>query len=215
VSDLRRNESSPWLAKELSRQLAPVSAPAFLWDRIHAPQPRPRRTALSWMLWPLVASAALLACVGAYREFGVARGLLSERELAGLVENSRGLDFRSDDPVGIRTWVKARTNIDIDLPVEQTTIKGGPVRLLGARLTHLRGVPVVAIDYRAGDNTATLLVSSQPSPLTGNTDPAKRLYSWNMRNQTYMIASSGTKDPRGACVLCHANTAGLLMPAIN
>jgi hypothetical protein len=225
MSDFRRNESSAWLEKELSRQLAPAAAPVFLWDRINAPTSRPRALPgglPGWSLWPLVAGAALLICAGAFWSFGATRGLvsgaadkLSEQELAALTETSKGSGFRSNDPAGIRAWVKAAANIDIDLPAEQTTIKGGPVRLLGARLTHLRGVPIVAIDYRTGDEIATLLVSSQPSALTGNTDPAKHLVSWNMRNQTYTIAFPGTKDAHGACVLCHANTPGLLMPAIN
>jgi hypothetical protein len=38
----------------------------------------------------------------------------------------------------------------------------------------------------------------------------EHLLSWNMRNQNYTIAYSEAKDLGGACLLCHANTRGLL-----
>ena len=63
--------------------------------------------------------------------------------MARLAENELGassLDFRSDDPAEIRSWVKARVNVDIDLPAGSSR-----VRLLGARLIRFNGAPVAAV----------------------------------------------------------------------
>jgi hypothetical protein len=59
--------------------------------------------------------------------------------------------------------------------------------------------------------------------LTGSAKASKhlfsqgRLVSWNMRSQTYTIAFlgtgafSGTGNSRGACLLCHANSPGVIL----
>jgi hypothetical protein len=118
------------------------------------------------------------------------------------------LDLRSEDPLEIRTWVKAKTNIDIELP------GSGAVRLLGARLIRLDGAPIAAVAYKVGDSAATLFVCRKRS-VTGGNEPIKhvfsrvnaQLFTWSMREQVYTIASSSAKEPQAACLLCHADPA--------
>src|SRR5580658_2194347 len=115
-----------WIEKELARQLAPVTAPESLWDRINGPQRRPpRRFSLDWAFWPIAVVMLLLAFAGVLRSLGVDRDpeTLTAQELA-LIKSSEGVasgafDFHSDSLEATRTWVKAEANIDIDLPAGQ------------------------------------------------------------------------------------------------
>jgi hypothetical protein len=221
-----------WLEKELTRQLAPVTAPESLWDRIgewdrinEGRAGQRRRVSLERIFWPVAAAMVLLALAGVLRTLGTDRDpdKLAEQELATMAGVSRGFDFRSESFEDTRAWVKAAANIDIDLPPGQPAADRGIVRLLGARLIHVRGLPIAAIDYRVGDEVATLFVSGKRAGLTGNTEASRhlfsktgsprktRLFSWNMRNQTYTIAFSGAEIHQGACLLCHANTPGLMV----
>jgi hypothetical protein len=210
-----------WLEKELARQLAPVSAPESLWDRINQRQPGPRRRApLERAFWPVLAAMVLLALAGVLRTLGAARDTekLAEQELAAVAGTSRGFDFRPESFEDTRKWVKAEANIDIDLPPVQPAVDHATVRVLGVRLIHLRGLPVAAIDYGFGDEVATLFVSGKRAGLAGNTEASRHLFSrpksaadaqfvsWNMRNETYTIAFPGAKNFHGACLLCHATT---------
>jgi hypothetical protein len=214
-----------WLEKELARQLAPVTAPESLWDRINR-QPRrpPRRALVDRAFWPVAVVMLVLAFAGVLRTLSADRDpdTFTEQELA-LLGASGGFDFRSDNFEAARTWVKAEANIDIDLPAGQPVADPAlhperVVRLLGVRMVQLRGLPIAAIDYRVGDEVATLFVSGKRPGLTGNAGASRhvfsrtksagdaRLYSWSMRNQTYTIAFSGAGNSRAACMLCHSNT---------
>src|SRR5579871_1643537 len=54
---------SDWMERELKRQLAPVSAPDSLWDRVERAR-REKRVAAGqagWILWPAVAAIMLFA----------------------------------------------------------------------------------------------------------------------------------------------------------
>jgi hypothetical protein len=94
----------------------------------------------------------------------------------------------------------------------------GAVRLLGVRMARLRGLPVAAIDYRVGDEGATLFVSGKRGGPSGNGADSRhvflptkstgdaRLYSWSMHNQIYAITFSGAENSHAACLLCHANS---------
>ncbi len=215
------NEGSPWfesaaLEHELARQLAPVAAPENLWDRIHEPRSRaPRSMPTAWVAWPATV-VVLIACAGVYWKMNHAREPLAE-----LPPASRDFDFRSNDFGAIRRWVKAESNIDIDLPDGSAT-SAAPVLLLGVRLIRFRGSPAAAIDYHIGERAATLVVSRKQEGLSGDTEVGKHLFSamksagkehllsWNMRNQNYTIAYSEDKDLGGACLLCHSNTRGLI-----
>jgi hypothetical protein len=213
------NEGNSWLESELARQLAPVPAPENLWDRIHEPQRSipavPRGMPIAWVAWPATV-VVLIACAGIYWKVSHGREPLAE-----LPPASRDFDFRSNDFGAIRKWVKAESNIDIDMPDGSAT-SAAPVLLLGVRLIRFRGSPAAAIDYHVGEGAATLVVSGKQAGLSGNTEVGKHLFSamksagkehllsWNMRNENYTIAYTGEKDLGGACLLCHANTRSLL-----
>jgi len=199
---------APWLEMELARQLCPVAAPESLWDRIHEQQASRRDKPDRWVLWPIAAALLLVASGGAAwrivmaRDPGAGLARLAEHEL-----RADSLDFRSEDPLEIRTWVKARANIDIDLPAGRSA-----VRLLGARLIQFKGAPVAAVAYRVGDDDAALLVMGKRSAATSKhlfspvqSAGSARLFTWSMRQQEYTIAFAGAKDPQGACLLCHVN----------
>ena len=201
-----------WLEMELARQLRPVEAPEALWDRIQEPRtnrgagPRPARS--SFRLWPIAATVLLMSSgIAAWRmslprDPGSAMEKLAERELS----SPQQFDFYSADPREIRAWVKAKANINLELP------DSSAVRLLGVRLIRLDGEPVAAVGYKVGDSAATLLVCRNRS--ANGATPAKHVFSrmnarvltWTMRAQVYTIASAA-KDPQAACQLCHADPA--------
>jgi hypothetical protein len=193
-----------WLEMDLSRGLGPVSAPEALWDRIHEPRIPPRTS--SFRLWPIAAALLMMTSgvvawrISLARDPVSAMERLAARELVGPHE----FDLRSEDPLEIRTWVKARTNIDIELPGSSA------VRLLGARLIRLDGVPVAAVGYQVGDSAATLLVCRKRSGASTTkhvfSRAESRLLTWTMRDQVFTIASAA-KDPQAACQLCHADPA--------
>jgi hypothetical protein len=149
-----------------------------------------------------MASGGVAWRIGLALDAGVEMARLAEHELV-----ASSLDFRSDDPAEIRRWVKAKVNVDIDLPA------GPPVvRLLGARLIQFKGTPVAAVAYRVGDDDAALLVMPKRSAATARHQFSRvdsagsvRLFAWSMRRQEYAIAFAGTRDPQDACLLCHAN----------
>jgi len=210
------------LERELSRQLAPVAAPEDLWTRIHEPRrPATRGIPIAWIALPATV-VVLVAFAGLYRN-AYWKANRAHEPLAELPPASRDFDFRSSDFGAIRKWVKAESNIDIDLPDGSAT-SASPVLLLGVRLIRFRGSPAAAIEYHVGEGAATLVVSGKQAGLSGNTEVGKHLFSamksagkdhqqllsWNMRNQNYTIAYSGAKDLGGACLLCHANTRSLI-----
>jgi hypothetical protein len=194
-----------WLEMELARQLGPIEAPEALWDRIHEPRTRHRPT--SFQLWPIAAALLLtvsgvvawrISPVGQVPDLPSAMEKLAELELNG----PQRYDLYSADPLEIRTWVKARTNVDLELPGSST------VRLLGARLILLNGNPVATVAYKVGDSPATLLVCrKRTGALTAKHTFSRisaRVRTWTMRGQVYTIASTA-KDPQAACQLCHAD----------
>jgi hypothetical protein len=219
-----KNHSSLWLEKELARQLAPVSAPDSLWDRINQPR-RARRQGIGfeWAFWPAATAMVLLAFAGVLRTRTAHpdSGRITEQESALLTSGFGRLDLRSDSFEETRAWVKSHAGLDIEIPPESAD--RGAVRLLGARLIRFRGLPVAAIDYVAGDQTATLLVAGRDVAWAGDARSPRhvlspeestggvRIVSWNSRNQSYAIAFSSARNSHGACLLCHANTPGLIV----
>jgi hypothetical protein len=205
---------APWLETELIRQLGGVPAPEALWERIEERHASPPVRSFRLPAWPmaaaviLAASASVLWRTNAIREPAATMQSLALQELHGAQ-----VDFRSDDPVEIRNWVKAKADVDIALP------SGRPVsgiRLLGARLLEFRGEPVAAVSYLVGAGAATLLVSQRSGRLDVASEAHRftpvesvnnaQLFSWRMRGQEYMIACSATKDPQVACLLCHTQS---------
>jgi hypothetical protein len=215
------NEAAPWLERELARQLAPVNAPASLWNRIQEPRPRfGRSDSLRWLAWPAVVLMTLIVCAGLFRRMDRARQ--PDREPVEFAGSSNVFDLRSSDFAAIRSWVKTQAAIDIDLPEGAAATDNAIVRLFGVRLIRVRGLRVAAIDYGIGDDVATLFVSEKRGARGTKTEATKHLFSstkstgetrvvsWNMTNQNYTIAFSGAGDAHGACLLCHANTPGLV-----
>jgi hypothetical protein len=215
MPDRHLDEATPWLARELGRQLAPVAAPDGLWAGIQEARTAPRRSfSFRWTVWPVFAALTLVSCVGLLRELtGMNR--LTQNELAEISAGSKDPDFRSNDFGAIRAWVSAQTRIDIDLPPGESVEGARPVRLIGARLIRFRGSRVAAIDYRVGDRVATLLVSGKRPRLGWTTEPSQHLFSqirmqgggralsWDMGNEVYTIAFAGAREFHGACLICH------------
>ena len=129
-------------------------------------------------------------------------------ELAVRELRDERLDFRSDDPAQIRSWVRAKAGIDVELPASG----GREVRLLGCRLMKRSGAPVVSIAYRVAGDAATLLVSRATGRDTGSahqfappeSSRGARIFSWTMREKEYTIACSAAREPEAACLLCHS-----------
>jgi hypothetical protein len=213
VADPQNNDVSPWLERELARQLAPVAAPGNLWYRIHQPREEfaTRRVSGDWFFWPVVAVMVLLVCAGAWRTLVTQQNPdnMSDQDLLVMAKSSSALDFRSESFDEIRRWVKAEANIDIDVPGGPPVAERVTVKMLGARLIHFHGMPVAVVDYLVGAGVATLFVSGKHAGLRGDSEVTKHLFSdqprfsWNMRNETYTIAYSGSRSSRPACLLCH------------
>lgn len=201
---------SGWIERELARELGAVAAPEPLWDRV-APRGAPRRKrSVAPALWPAVAALIVVTAGATVWRLARAQAPAAGMEaLAGeeLTRGARAFDFESADPAAMRAWVKNKTNITLDMRAQN-----GAVRLLGARILRKSGIPVVAVSYAVGDGQAALLVSrsrsgDQPGHLFARIGPAQRgVFSWSMREQTYALACSA-RNPRVACLLCHAGSA--------
>ena len=209
MSEFRTEEQiAPWLEMELARHLSPVAAPEALWNHVQAQAYSRRESSMRWGWWAVAATVLLI--MGVAWQINPADGpagvmeKLAEQELR---TGSARLDFRSDDPMEIRTWLNAKANIDIELPGERS----GPVRLLGARLIPFEGASIAAVCYTVDNRPATLVVSKKRgvASTTGKHSFSRvesaggaRLFTWSMREQVYTIASAA-KDPQAACLLCH------------
>jgi hypothetical protein len=210
-----------WIETELRRQFRPVTAPDALWDRIH--QNRPCRVAPTHSAWrmPVLATLLVLLSAGLFVQIRNSHASvrdmtrLTDHELRLFADPSTGESFPSDDPVEIRHWIKAKGNIDIELP----TSRSAAIRLLGAKLVSLRGNLIAAVAYSIGKDSATLLVSRRTGCCNAtagsrhlfskvNTPGGRSLFSWDMKEQTYTIAYAGANDPQGGCLLCHVDAHG-------
>lgn len=206
-----------WLEKELERQLAPVAAPGSLWDRIagaggERPARTQRRVPHACIYGAAAAAVFVAAMVGVVYRHRADTGedRFAERELA-LAAKHRGFDFGGGSFDDARRFAKTQAGIDIDVPKHHPVAGSGPARVMGVRLVQVEGVPVAAIEYIVKGEKATLYVSGKRAGLKGDDmGPSLHLHSrqgltyWNMRNETYTIAFTSTKNPHGACMLCHA-----------
>jgi hypothetical protein len=210
MSDLRASEGiAPWLELELVRHLGPVAAPESLWDRIQEPRVLLRDRSSRSAMWPVAATLMLMAAgATAWQLKPVDPAVAMEKQaIEELAHSDRGFDFRSDDPTAIRNWVKANSDIDIELPASPPSSR--TVRLLGARLLQTHGAPIAAVAYAVGGGTATLVVSRARAKRGGSPAPKhsfSRALSWTMREQVYALACSVVNEPQVACLLCHSTT---------
>jgi anti-sigma factor RsiW len=197
------------LEAELARHLRPVAAPDALWDRIQGKrQPEPLRTLQP--AWAIAAVALLMGFGGAAWRICTVHDQLAEmqtlaaRELGNVADGSGLHELTS-----IRSWLRAKGGIEIDLPVTQNAA----VKIDGARLLQLRGEPVAAINYHAADRAAVLVVSAKDSNTGGNQAGHRflqakpvgnaQVVSWSMREKVYTVAVAGQEDAKIACLLCH------------
>jgi anti-sigma factor RsiW len=184
------------LEMELAGHLKPVTAPEGLWERIQTPAAPKRVDRSDWGSWAIAAALLLLAGGSLVWQIGQ-----SGDSVAAMKQLRSGkVDFRSDNAVEIRTWLKAQTGIDVELPAERS----GRVRLIGARVIPNNGAAIAAVCYTADDGGATLLVSkaSQSQPPKHSFSRGAGVSTWSMRGQVYTLASTA-KDPQAACLLCH------------
>jgi len=189
---------------ELSRHLAPVKAPEQLWDRVQRGQLSARKSRAGAVTWQWAAAAAATAAVVLGITFWLNRSVTTE-ELAvqALSRTADQVEFRSDDLVELRTWVKAGTGLELPFPGRTAPA----VRLIGASLTR-SGTPAAEIAYKVGDMEARLVVAKAPPDGDGRHTFKKsgsyhgaNFQSWTMRGQMYTIAAA---DARVGCLLCHS-----------
>ena len=170
------------LEQVLERHLGRTTAPEELWDRIQDP-PEPR----SWsprqqLAWALATALLVLAA------------------LWGFNARSERLEFRSEEAMQIREWIRSATGLDVPLPAKT----GASVRLICARVVN--GDAEIA--YRVGNRDATLLVSRAGSTANGEaghrflkSDPGVTI--WTMSGLLYTLSGTGSGDQRATCALCH------------
>jgi anti-sigma factor RsiW len=173
--------TQPWLEQELNRQLSPVRAPDFLWERIHE-QRRPLRAARSFKFQAMAAVIALAAiAVGLTGSRSPADlRALSERELRSA--NPRDTSGNSLSLIGART---IRWN-------------GQPV----AAITYKTGGQVATM-LITGNRTGTQTKHGSP---TVESTADTRFVSWTTGTASYMVAMAGPQTSlQAACVLCHAD----------
>jgi len=150
-----------WLEMELTRQLRPVSAPEFLWNRIHEKHSVRGALPTGWVLWPVLALLMIFASGDLVWQMARSRGTLrhlaqvSGRQLRIVTSATPACDFWSSDPEEIRNWVKTKGNMDVDVPAP----RAGNDSLVGVKLVRAHGKMVAAMAYRAGDGEGALLVS--------------------------------------------------------
>ena len=167
-----------WLEPVLERDLARVTAPEELWNRVQLPREQPARRPSLRLVWALAAAALILAVVSL-------RGSRSQ------------LEFHSRSASAIQAWIKANSGLNLDLPAQASA----SVQLLGAHIVP-GSSGAVEVSYRAGQYEARLLLSKDSGGASAIrhsvTHPA-----WSINGQRYLLSCA---DPAGlqiACLLCH------------
>ena len=203
-----------WLEPILARHLGRVKAPDELWSRIQAPQSQPEpavrpRLYHRKLVWATAGAFAVVASVSLWMWRHPAdpvtdNEVLSVRALNG---GAGGLDFRSTEPVAVRTWIKSHAGLDVPLPAATTA----SIRLLGAHSTPAKNA--VEILYEVEGKPTVLTVAKVDPALTGDSEhrfmkggqrDGARTSSWTMRGQMYTVACPYPQSPRAGCLLCHA-----------
>ena len=201
-----------WLDPLLSRHLTRVSAPDDLWRRIQdspsAVPASPRRAIPAPVYRWVLTTAVLVIAVAWGILLRSEQRLLTAREVAlqALEREPEDLDFRSSTGSEIRTWVKARTGLEIPLPSHAAE----NVRLAGACAVP-GGSPSIEVAYRIAGRKAALVVSKAAHHDAGDKHRflhcesvgSARVSSWTMRGQLYTLAYQNHGELRDECLLCH------------
>ncbi|HLJ51075.1 MAG TPA: hypothetical protein VKU01_33940 [Bryobacteraceae bacterium] len=166
------------IGRVLDRQLRRVEAPEELWRRIQAGRVSPPRPFNVRIAWALAAMVPLLAVAWTLR-----------------VSQQRLSEIRCGDASEMRSWIRAKTGLDVPLQ------RSASLRLESARVLASAAVPAVEITYHAGDRTGTLRVSKAAGRRAAGHKFVSR-DSWVMSDQAFVIDCPG--DPRAGCTLCHA-----------
>lgn len=202
-----------WLEPILARHLERVKAPDELWAQIQAPQAPPEPLAgprfyQRKLVW--AAACALLLAVAGLWMMHQPRDPVAENEALAVRTLTGGagqLEFRSQEPGAIRSWVKTQVGLDVPLPATTTA----SVRLVGAHSTPAKNA--VEILYEVEGKPTVLTVAKVDPSLTGDSEhrflkggqrDGARMSSWTMRGQMYTVACPYPQSPRAGCLLCHA-----------
>ncbi len=192
---------SEWLELELAEELRPAAAPDELWDRVCTASPRPAvavRRSVPTVSWPVAAIVSMM--IAAATLWLAAKGQEPVSNLEQLAEqqlhNPSPLDVESSDPAKIDGWVSRQTGVSLSLP------SNGQARLVGARMVRTGRVPVAAVSYRVGGDTATLLVAQAGAAM----GQAHGRLTCKSHGHAYALACSNVEHPEAACQLCHAKS---------
>jgi anti-sigma factor RsiW len=194
---------SEWLELELAHRLRPVVAPEDLWHRIEQRQRGMQarrhhvvRSPVQWRFLPVAAAV----CLGfaALWLANIREPVLDIRQFAAAGGLKTPLGLHSADPGEIRTWLHRQADLDVPLRA------ASGIRLQGARILRSSGKRVAAVEYRIGQDSATLLVAHAdpacPLPPHGGHTAA-----WQSHDQVYVLACSNPERAEAACLLCHSS----------
>ncbi|HTR35504.1 MAG TPA: hypothetical protein VMH80_06365 [Bryobacteraceae bacterium] len=169
---------SHWLEPALERDLARVSAPAELWDRVQLPRQRKSKRPAMRLMWAMAAAGLVLAVLG-------------------LRGSRTSLELRSTSPAEIEAWVKVNSGLDLAIAAQPAA----SVQLLGAHIIPGAN-PAVEVSYRAAGYDARLVVSKDSGV------PARAVHAithpeWLMKGQRYQLSCADPAGLQAACLLCH------------
>jgi hypothetical protein len=189
------------LDPHLEQALRPVSAPPDLWARVQAasvvenPPVQPFRWGLVWA----TAAAAILIATSATLAHLERRGSDEALALRALHADSKLIHFQCENPARLRSWVRAKTGLD--LPLREETAPS--IRLIGART--IEGTRGAEVAYRAGNRDAVLLVARAEAGAANvaHNRTNGNVSTWVMDGQRYTLACDTPADLQLACKLCH------------
>jgi hypothetical protein len=203
-----------WVESLLTQHLGRVAAPPELWDRVSLGAPQTlgqvvrKRSNRQMLVWAVAAAAVVVAAVVVWQF-----RLRPEALVARALQRGAGqLEFRSEQAVAIREWVKGRTGLDVPLLPDPPA----SIRLVGASVADWARTPTAEVVFRVGGRDQVLLVSKADPKLVGNATHrflsssqyhGARISSWLMHGQLCTLACPIPQNPQAGCLLCHATGA--------
>ncbi len=210
------------LERVLAKHLAPVEAPADLWNRVRQPsRPAAAQTHSIWTAWA-AAAATIAISVGGWTFWhlhGDNPVSIQTMALSALDHKAGDMELKTEDATTVRSWVKSNSGIDIPLPPRHSSW----VKIVGASVSGGDN-KIAEVSYQVGEYKAALLVTrdktnakTYPSHEIRPSDPLEtaRVSSWSMKGQSYTLAWRAPGEARVACLLCHgAEPLANQMPSI-